>query len=66
MPAVTLLSKPNGDPIATTHSPTLNLLGSPWVTFGKFLASIFRRAISVLRSAPITSAETLFYHLALQ
>jgi hypothetical protein len=29
MPAVTLLSKPNGEPIATTHSPTLRTPGSP-------------------------------------
>ena len=29
MPAVTVFSKPNGEPIATTHSPTLSLVGSP-------------------------------------
>jgi hypothetical protein len=35
MPAVTLLSKPNGEPIATTHSPTLRTPGSPKRTVGR-------------------------------
>ena len=57
MPAVTLLSNPKGEPIANTHSPTLSLLGSPWMTLGRSVASILRRAISVLLSAPITRAR---------
>ncbi|MNC89824.1 hypothetical protein D3C83_58220 [compost metagenome] len=56
MPAVTLLSKPNGEPIATTHSPTLSLFASPKRTTGRFPASIRITARSVRLSAPITFA----------
>ena len=40
MPAVIVFSRPNGLPIATTHSPTLSFSGSPIVTFGRSFASI--------------------------
>ena len=56
MPAVTVFSKPNGEPIATTHSPTLSLFGSPKRTAGRPVASILITAMSVRRSAPITLA----------
>ena len=56
MPAVTVLSKPNGEPIATTHSPTRSLLGSPNVTLGRPVASILSSATSVRRSLPMTLA----------
>jgi len=57
MPAVTELSKPKGEPIATTHSPTLSPAGSPKRTAGRLLASILIRATSVRLSAPITLAR---------
>ena len=57
MPAVTVFSKPNGEPIATTHSPTLSFAGSPKRTAGSgVLASILRSAMSVRLSAPISFA----------
>ena len=56
MPAVTVFSKPKGAPIATTHSPTFSLLGSPKRTAGSPLASILMSATSVRLSAPITLA----------
>ena len=56
IPAVTLFSKPNGEPIATTHSPTLSLFGSPNFTDCRPAASILITATSVRRSAPITFA----------
>ncbi len=56
IPAVMVLSNPNGLPIATTHSPTLSLSGSPIVTRGRSLASILRSATSVRLSAPMTFA----------
>src|SRR3990170_3592097 len=37
MPAVTELSKPNGEPIAITHSPAFSALGSPMRTVGSRL-----------------------------
>ena len=58
MPAVTLFSKPNGEPIATTHSPGLQLgrdrRSSPT---GRFLASILMTATSVRLSMPMTLAR---------
>ena len=51
-----VFSKPNGEPIAATHSPTLSLLGSPTVTLGKPVASILTNATSVRLSAPIIFA----------
>ena len=56
MPDVTVFSKPYCEPIATTHSPTLMRLGSPAFTVGKFLASIFNTAMSVVLSLPSTLA----------
>ena len=37
MPAVTVFSKPNGEPMASTHSPTLICAGSPSFTDGQAL-----------------------------
>lgn len=37
---VTVLSKPYGEPMATTHSPTFTLLESPSLAVGRFRASI--------------------------
>ena len=56
MPAVALFSKPNGEPMASTHSPGLELRGSPSFTIGRFLASILITATSVRSSAPMTLA----------
>ncbi len=56
MPAVIVFSRPNGLPIATTHSPTLSLSGSPMTTRGRSLASIFSSATSVRLSVPTTLA----------
>ena len=56
MPAVTVFSKLKGEPIATTHSPTLSFAGSPKRTAGSPVASILMSAMSVRRSAPITLA----------
>ena len=57
MPAVTEKSKENGDPMATTQSPTLRFSLSPIETFGKFLPLIFKTAKSDRGSTPTTSAE---------
>src|SRR4030088_1878461 len=46
MPAVALFAKPNGAPIASTHSPTLSPRGSPSFTVGRSLAGILMIAIS--------------------
>ena len=54
MPAVTELSRPNGEPIAATHSPTFSFEGSPVFTVGSCRASILTTATSVSRSAPRT------------
>ena len=56
MPAVTVFAKPKGEPMATTHSPTRSLFGSPKRTAGRPVASIFSTARSVRASAPITRA----------
>ena len=56
MPAVIVFSRPNGLPIATTHSPTLSFSGSPIVTLGRSFASILSSATSVRLSAPMTLA----------
>ena len=53
MPAVTVLSRPNGEPIAITHSPTFSLVESPMRTDGRPVASILTSATSVRLSAPI-------------
>ena len=54
MPAVTVLSRPKGLPMAATHSPTLSWLESPIFSAGKSFASIFTTAISVCLSVPRT------------
>src|SRR5215831_14590825 len=56
IPAVTVFSNPNGEPMATTHSPTLSLLGSPNRTAWSPDASILIRPTSVRRSTPMTRA----------
>ena len=56
MPAVTVFSNPNGEPIAITHSPTRTLLLPPKVIVGRFLLSIFTTATSVRRSDPMILA----------
>ena len=50
-------SKPKGEPIANTQSPTRNISESPNSTKGKSPAPIFRRAKSDGSSKPITSAS---------
>jgi len=54
MPEVTVFSKPNGEPIASTHSPTRTLEASPSFTVGRSFASIFTTAMSVVWSRPAT------------
>ena len=56
MPAVTVLLKPNGEPIAMTHSPTRSLRVSAILTTGRSLASTLMTATSLRVSAPITLA----------
>ena len=56
MPAVTVLSRSKGEPIAITHSPTRSRFTSPKRTVGRPLASIFSTATSVRLSAPTTRA----------
>ncbi|KGD28562.1 protease Do domain protein [Burkholderia pseudomallei] len=56
MPEVTVLSNPYGEPIATTHWPTLLCAGSPIFTIGRPEASIFSTATSDCLSAPTTFA----------
>ena len=56
MPAVTEKSKPNGEPIASTHSPTESASESPIVTVGSPSPSILSTAMSELGSVPTTSA----------
>ena len=57
MPAVTVLAKPNGEPIATTHSPTRSLARMlPIFTIGRPVASTLITATSLRLSAPITLA----------
>ena len=47
MPAVIVFSKPNGEPIAATHSPTLSFAELPSFTVGRPVASILSSATSV-------------------
>ena len=56
MPAVTVFSRPNGEPMAMTHSPTRSRLTSPIFTGERPLASILTTATSVRLSAPTTRA----------
>ncbi|MNR51142.1 hypothetical protein D3C85_1707730 [compost metagenome] len=57
MPAVTVFSKPNGAPMAATHSPTFSASGVPILTVGRLAASIFSTATSVRLSRPIRRAR---------
>ena len=56
MPAVTELSRPNGEPMAITHSPTFKRDTSPTFTAGSPVAWILTTATSVRLSAPIILA----------
>ena len=56
MPAVTEWSKPNGEPIASTHSPTRSFVESPSFTAGRSVASILSSARSLRASLPTTFA----------
>ena len=56
MPAVTVFSKPYGEPMASTGSPTRIFDGSPSRTVGRSLASMRITAISVCGSLPSTLA----------
>jgi hypothetical protein len=56
MPAVTVLSRPNGEPIAMTHSPTLRRSTLPILTHGSAVASILSSATSVRWSLPMILA----------
>jgi hypothetical protein len=56
MPAVTVLSRPNGEPIAITHSPTLSFEASPMRTVGSPAPSILTSATSERLSMPIVRA----------
>src|SRR5512143_1499121 len=56
MPAVTVLSKPYGDPIATTQLPTFTFDESPSVTVGRSVAAILITATSERLSVPTTLA----------
>ena len=57
MPWVALRSKPNGEPIASTHWPTLTLRMSAMRTAGRgVLVLTLSRATSLRLSLPISSA----------
>ncbi|MNQ99079.1 hypothetical protein D3C85_1148010 [compost metagenome] len=56
MPEVTVLSKPKGEPIASTHSPTFSFSDLPSFTVGRLAASTFSSATSVRASEPIRRA----------
>ncbi|MCY1538275.1 hypothetical protein D9M68_738070 [compost metagenome] len=56
MPAVTVFSRPKGEPMAMTHSPTRSLEMSPTFTTGRLVASILTTATSLRLSAPISLA----------
>ena len=51
-----MFSKPNGDPMASTHSPTVRRAGSPILTVGRSFVSIFSTATSAALSMPRTFA----------
>src|SRR5262245_28226243 len=58
IPAVTVCSRPKGEPIASTQSPTLSLSESPIFAIGSVLLdSIFTTARSVCRSMPTIFAS---------
>jgi isocitrate/isopropylmalate dehydrogenase len=51
-----VFSKPNGEPMAATHSPGCSAPDLPSLTVGRPVASILSSAMSVRWSAPITLA----------
>ena len=55
-PAVTLFSKPNGEPMAITHSPGISAWLLPSGKVGRPVALILITATSVLSSRPSTLA----------
>ncbi len=55
-PAETLLSKPNGEPIAITHSPRFTSGLDEMSSAGRSFASILMSAMSVRLSEPTTLA----------
>ncbi len=65
MPEVTVLSRPNGVPIATTQSPTRVFAGSPRRTTGRSFASILSTATSVAASLPSTFARNSRWSVSL-
>ena len=56
MPAVMVLAKPNGEPIAATQSPASSCEESPSLAVGRSLASTLMSATSLRLSTPITLA----------
>ncbi|MNO07042.1 hypothetical protein D3C81_2290820 [compost metagenome] len=56
MPEVTVESRPNGEPMASTHCPFFSFLGSPITNGVMSLASILMSATSVRSSVPMTLA----------
>ncbi|MNT37869.1 hypothetical protein D3C72_1740300 [compost metagenome] len=56
MPEVTVESRPNGEPMASTHCPFFSFLGSPITSGVMSLASILMSATSVRSSVPMTLA----------
>jgi hypothetical protein len=54
MPAVTVLSRPRGLPMAIAHCPGARLSVLPNRTIGRLAASIFTTATSVTESTPTT------------
>src|SRR3546814_17522399 len=57
MPAVTVLPRPKGLPMAITQSPTRVVVLSPNLTKGRPLALIFRTPSSYATSRPINFAS---------
>ena len=56
MPAVMVLAKPKGEPIAATQSPGSSFEESPSFAVGRSCASTLRSATSLRLSTPITLA----------
>ena len=59
MPAVMVDCRSNGEPIASTHSPSLRAFDEPNGSVGSPSASILTSATSVVGSVPIVSASKL-------
>ena len=56
IPAVAECSKPTGEPMASTLSPTLRFLLDPSLTVGRPVASSLSTAVSLRLSEPMTVA----------